>query len=170
MRGGSKAYHLIAVAAPVGAVPVGELGVWAEVTSRRGEARLRVGNPMVAEMLRQDPGLARIFHRASPVRDRPLFAQALSERIAARSAAEGTIDAAARGKRLADLLLPDVLLFDPARPVGYTFAGQNGRHPADHVAGIVDTVLAGVVTARVPAEGPFKMTNHFPYFETVATS
>ena len=159
---GETPHHLIVVAAPAAAFAPGDLAVWAEV-SGAGGSRLRVGNPIVAELLTRDPSLARIFHKAHPTHDRVLFAQALAERIATQSSATNLIDPQVRGERLAAMLLPDVLPFDPAQPVGFTFAGQNGRRLANKVADVVDTVLAGVVAPRPSAEGLFRASKAFPY-------
>ena len=167
-NGVTKTYHLVVLTAPSAALGENALGVWAEIIGQ-GDDRLRVGNPVVAELLAQDPALARIFHRAHPMHDQALFAAALEMRIAARGSNNSALDPKAHGKRLATMLLPDVLPFHPGAPVGYTFAGQNGRHPADPVRDIVNTILAGVVTPQASTDGPFRTTKAFPYFETTAT-
>jgi hypothetical protein len=127
------------------------------------DTRVRVGNPIVAELLSQDPALARIFHRASPSQDPGMFGEAIARHIAIRGAE--TLSPQAHGERLAAMLLPDVLPFDPAFPVGYTFANQNGRRPSDPIAEVVATVLAGAVTARPLAKEVFRAAPAFPYFE-----
>jgi hypothetical protein len=156
-----RAYHLLAVAVPRSAVPAGRLGIWAEIGD--SDTRIRVGNPIVAELLNHDPALAQIFHRASPSQDPGLFAEAIARHIAIRSAE--TPSPQAHGDRLAAMLLPDVLPFDPAFPVGYTFANQNGRRPSDPIAEVVATVLAGAVTACPSAQEVFRAAPAFPYFE-----
>ena len=158
---GARACHLVVVTVPRSAVPAGCLGIWAEIGD--SDTRVRVGNPIVAELLNQDPALARVFHRASPSQDVRLFGEAIAQRIAMRGAE--TMSRRTHGERLAAMLLPDVLPFDPAFPVGYTFANQNGRRPSDPVAAVVATVLAGVVTARPPVGGAFGAAPTFPYFE-----
>jgi hypothetical protein len=158
---GDRAYHLVVVAVPRSAVPSGRLGIWAEIGD--SDTRVRVGNPIVAEILSQDPALARIFHRASPSQDPGLFGEVIARHIAIRGAE--TLSPQAHGERLAAMLLPDVLLFDPAFPVGYTFANQNGRRPSDPIAEVVATVLAGAVTARPLAKEVFRAAPAFPYFE-----
>jgi hypothetical protein len=135
--------------------------VWAEIGD--SDTRVRVGNPIVAELLSQGPALARIFHRASPSQDPGLFGEAIARHIAIRSAE--TLSPQAHGERLAAMLLPDVLPFDPALPVGYTLANQNGRRPSDPIAEVVATVLAGAVTARPLAKEVFRAAPAFPYFE-----
>ena len=162
-QAGDRPYHLVVVAVPRSAVPAGRLGIWAEIDD--SHTRVRVGNPIVAELLKRDPSLARIFHRACPSQDVGLFGKAIALRIAMRGA--DTLSPMAHGKRLAGMLLPDVLPFDPAFPVGYTFANQNGRRPSDPIAEVVATVLAGAVTARPLAKRVFRAAPVFPYFEVL---
>ena len=158
---GTRVYHLVVVAVPRSAVPVGRLGIWAEIGNCG--SRVRVGNPIVAELLKQDPAMARIFHRTSPSEDVDLFGETIARRIALGGASVPS--PRVHGKRLASMLLPDVLPFDPAFPVGYTFANQNGRRPSDPIAEVVATVLAGAVSARPLAKGVFRTAPAFPYFE-----
>jgi hypothetical protein len=42
---------------------------------------------------------------------------------------------------LVDLLLPDVIHFNPKLPVGFTFAAQNGCHPGDGAREIAASLL-----------------------------
>lgn len=158
---GDCAHQLVVVAVSRSAVRAGRLGIWAEIG--HSETKVRVGNPIVAELLNQDPALARIFYRASPSQDVGLFGDAIARRIAVRGVAN--LSPKAHGERLAAMLLPDVLPFDPAFPVGYTFANQNGRRPSDPIAEVVATMLAGAATARPFAKGGFRAAAAFPYFE-----
>ena len=160
---GDPAYHLVAVTVPRSAVPAGRIGIWAEIDE--SDRRFRVGNPIITELLKQDLILTRDFHCASPSQDVDLFGEAIARRIATRGAE--TLSPQAHGERLAALLLPDVLPFDPTVPVGYTFANQNGRRPSDPIAEVVATVLTGAVSARRFAKGGFKPAPVFPYFETL---
>ena len=79
------------------------------------------------------------------------------------AAAGGIVDPDAHGRRLAALLLPDVVSYRPELPVGFNFAGRNGRHPADDTANTVRTVLKGAVAQPVAAT-PFRLCEEFPYF------
>ena len=158
---GDRAYHLVVVAVSRSAVSAGRLGIWAEIGD--SDTRVRVGNPIVAELLNHDPDLAASFHGASPSQDAGLFGEAIARRIAMRGAE--TLSPKAHGERLAAMLVPDVLPFDPALPVGYTFANQNGRRPSDPIAEVVATVLAGAVAARPLAKGGFRAASAFPYFQ-----
>lgn len=164
---GEKLHRLIVVSAPSASLSTGVLPVWAEVVGQGG-SRLRLGNPIVAELLTRTPEVSGIFHEVQPTRDHALFAEVLADQIAARGAAAGVGDPKLRGSRLAAKLLPDVLSFDPDLPVGFTFVGQNGRRPSDAVASIVDTMLAGIATAGKPTGDLFTASNAFPYFQTAA--
>jgi hypothetical protein len=162
MRSGQALHRLIVVSTPATSFPEGGLQVWAEVSGQDG-LPTRIGNPIIAELLARDPELTRAFDNTYPSRDRDPFADALAKRIAARSA---STDPQAHGQRLASILLPNTLSFDPRQPVGFTFAARNGRRPSDAIAGIVDTVLAGAATPGRDRSEPFREANAFPYFQS----
>jgi hypothetical protein len=143
------------------------LAVWAEVT-RRDNSKSHVGSPIVAELVARDLSLARVLEAARPTEDRTHPVAEVAERISARGSAAGRVDARTHGERLAATLIPDVLSFDPRRPIGFTFAAQNGRRPSDTIAEIVHTVLAGVATPHKSADTAFGVSNSFPYFLSAA--
>ena len=151
-----------------GFVRAGEsLGVWAEICTDDG-SRVRVGNPFVAAILARDPLLSALYHAASPADDPVLLAGPLAEHGAIMAATRGSVaDPDAHGRRLAALLLPDVLSYRPELPIGFTFAQQNGRHPADATAAVVATVLTGAIARGKPAT-PFRLAETFPYFAPAA--
>ncbi len=64
------------------------------------------------------------------------------------------------------MLASDTLAFDPGRPEGFTFAGQNGRRPFDATADVVDTLLAGVAAPRRSPGVAFLPCDEFPYFSS----
>ena len=167
---GPAKYNAVVLEAPLDVLCKGEtLHAWAEILHEDG-SRFRVGHPFTAEILARDPILSKMYHAASPDQDRVLFADLFAERLAAMAAAGGsTADPDAHGRRLAALLLPDVISYRPELPTGFTFAGRNGRHPADDTAAIVRTVLKGAVTQPV-AETPFRLCEEFPYFLPPAIS
>ena len=138
------------------------LEVWAEIRGKDG-SRSRIGNPLVAEIIARNPALADIYHSITPDQDQSILAGALAGGIADMSI--GVADPQAHGRRLASILLPDVVRYEPGAPVGFNFADRNGRHPADPVQAVVETLLAGTV---VPARASETITlgNEFPYFPT----
>jgi hypothetical protein len=142
--------------------PGESLDIWAEVHAQDG-SRSRIGNPVVAEIMARNPALSDVYHRITPDQDRSLLAEAFGGGIADMSI--GVADPQAHGRRLASILLPDVIHYRPSAPVGFNFADRNGRHPADSVQAVVETLLAGaVVPNHVPVT--IKLGNEFPYFST----
>ncbi len=145
------------------------LQVWAEIFDQYG-TRFRVGNPFAAKLSAGDSTLSKIYHASSPDEDRALLSDVFGKRIAVMAAAGGGVaDPDAHGRRLAELLLPDVMSYRPAHPAGFTFASRNGRHPADNTAAVVSTVLKGVVTTPA-ASMPFRVCQEFPYLLPPAPS
>ena len=137
--------------------------VWAEIFAQ-GSARVRVGNPFVAELLARNPRSSELYHAATPGQDTALFSDALAERVARLARTSGSVaDPTAHGRRLAAFLLPDAIAYRPDLPVGFSFASQNGRHPSEDVGAVVDTILAGSVVRRT-AFPTFALTDAFPYF------
>jgi hypothetical protein len=156
---GKPADHLVAIAVPAKHVPSGGFDVWAEIISVGG-ARARIGNPLITSLLAGDEELARLHAGLHPAMDRRMLAAPIARRIATRPA---DLHAEARAWRLAGLMLPDTLRFDPARPAGFTFAAMNGRRPEDAVAPIVRTLLAGAPRAG-EIGGRYRSSVQFPYF------
>ena len=139
------------------------LSVWAEIFAEDG-SRFRVGSPFVAAIVAGDPALSKIYRTASPAQDRVMFTGAFAERLSEIAAAQRAVaDPRAHGRRLADLLLPDVITYRPELPIGFNFASQNGRHPSDETAAVVSAVLTGAATLRPPATA-FRLSEDFPYF------
>ncbi|HEV2673018.1 MAG TPA: hypothetical protein VGV37_00665 [Aliidongia sp.] len=137
------------------------LPVWAEIRTADG-SRIRVGNPLVAELLAGDPALSRIYHAATPAEDRALFTNAIADLVARRTKVR-MLGADAHAKRLADLLLPDVITYRSNLPAGFNFAGRNGRHPGDRTAAVQETLLNGAVAPGISSTA-FVLTSAFPYF------
>ena len=165
-NGGRAMTHLIAVATPAEHMPPGRLGVWAEIVGTGG-VRRRIGNPVVSHLLAEDARLAQLHAALHPAMDVHVLSAPIARRIATRPTCGLGVDAQAHAKRLAALILPDTLQFDPARPSGFTFAAINGRRAEDTIDPIVQTVLAG---APRPGRGAryYQATSQFPYFAKAA--
>jgi hypothetical protein len=144
----------------------GPISVWAERIAQTGW-RQRLGSPFVAAVVAEDDDLARRYHSLSPADDRAELMESVANVIASRAQRSGLAgDPVAYGKRLASRLLPDVLHYDSQSPSGFTFAAQNGRHPADASALVVDTILNG--TPAFTAEARIaQLQTRFPYFSKV---
>jgi len=136
--------------------------VWAEI-SRGRETRWRIGNPIVAELVRCNRELAQIHHRVSPTDDRAVLTPVVTRIVAGRAKRLGIVsDPDAYARRLARAILPDVISFAPASPLGFSFANQNGRHPAEGTAEIVHTLLGGSLI-QVGGERGEMPLDRFPY-------
>jgi hypothetical protein len=138
------------------------ISVWGEAFSSNGSRR-RFGSPFLGCLLVGNDALAKLYHSSSPSLDSDILTGPLIEVISQRvfeAGFDGNPDAHAR--RLAALLLPDVMRYDSTRPHGFTFAAQNGRHPSDASAVVVDTILFG--SPLRPARSPFRLQPQFPYF------
>jgi hypothetical protein len=95
--------------------------------------------------------------------------QTLSEAVAlaigkrAKKAGYGG-DPDLHGRRVATMLLPDLLRYDPKRPAGFTFAACNGRHPAEPDSTVVNSILNGFPDGERPVRRP-ALQSSFPYFQ-----
>jgi hypothetical protein len=158
---GEKTSHLFGVAIP-GRRIRRSVGMWAEILDAGG-ARSRVGHPLVSKLLSGNDDLARIHGATDPATDRRFMLDGIARGIAACRGALGHISGQACGERFADLLLPDVLWFDPARPGGFTFAARNGRRPGDLVDHVIETLLAGA-PRHEPHAAAYQASSEFPYF------
>jgi hypothetical protein len=142
--------------------------VWVEIVVRDG-MRFRIGHPVVSRLLADDARLAQLHAALSPAMDVHVLPAAIATRIVARATGGLGVDAQAHvhAKRLATLLLPDTLQFDPARPSGFTFAAINGRRVEDAIDPVVQTMLAG---APRPGQGTgcYHAATQFPYFAKAA--
>jgi hypothetical protein len=136
--------------------------VWA-VISGGEQPRRRLGNPIVAELVRCDRELAQIHRQISPADDRAILTPLVTRIVAARARSLGIVsDPDAYAQRLADAILPDVIRFKPASPVGSSYAGQNGRHPAERTSGIVRALLGGSLLSVDDEQGAMAL-DRFPY-------
>jgi hypothetical protein len=133
------------------------IGIWAERFARGG-TRHRIGSPFMAKILAENETMAEMYHAISPCDDRRVLTEGVVKAIASKAQGPN-----AYGRRLASLVLPDVLRYDPALPLGFTFAAQNGRHPFDASEVVVHSILSGSPTAvSVVAVG--RLQQDFPYF------
>lgn len=138
-------------------------GVWAERFTQDG-ARQRIGSPFLAEILTEDRDLRELYHRASPAEDIRLLMEPVAAAISANARRRRNIvDSEAHGWRLANMLLPDVLSYAPDRPSGFTFAGQNGRHPQEASGPVVHTILTGE-SPCASSHPIFRLEDEFAYF------
>ena len=81
-NGGGMLARLIAIAIPAERLPLGTLGVWAEIVEIGG-MRWRIGNPVVSQLVAGDARLVRLHAELHPDMDRRVLSAAISRRIAA---------------------------------------------------------------------------------------
>jgi hypothetical protein len=144
----------------------GPISVWAERFAQTG-SRQRLGSPFIATIVAEDGELARRYHSLSPADDRAELMESIAGAIASRAQRNGFAgDPGAYGKRLAARLLPDTLHYDSQLPSGFTFAAQNGRHPAEASNLVVDTILNGSPAFTAEASVAQLQTG-FPYFSQI---
>jgi hypothetical protein len=137
--------------------------IWAELLLG-DSSRLRLGNPVMAELIKRDESLARAYHQGSPATDRSALTAAVMRSVATRAAERGAVsDPEAHARRIAKTILPDVVTYDSALPVGFSFSGQNGRHPADRTSEIVDTMLSGNASRKISIVSFVMPLDRFPY-------
>ena len=157
---GSGALHALVVEYPSRIITTtGPVGVWGERFTHGGRRR-RIGSPFLAKILAENNAIAETYHSISPSDDRQVLTEGVARAIAATTR---TKDPEAYGRRLASVLLPDVLRYDPAHPLGFTFAARNGRHPLDTSEAVVDSILSGCPAPATPV-AVRRLNPHFPYF------
>jgi hypothetical protein len=147
----------------------GTTAIWAERLTNFS-SRQRIGSPFLAEIVAGNPSLAALYHSTWPAEDTVALETGVANEIAEKARAGDRIHRPeAYGRRMASILLPDVLHYDPKLPLGFTFAGQNGRHPEEASEVVVNAILQGY-----PDWSPrttYRLKETFPYFpQRVATA
>ena len=160
-NGAKTMVRLIAISTPAERMPHGTLEVWAHLIDADG-ARWRIGNPVLSQLLADDPRLSRCY----PEVDGQALSAAIGRRLSVGTATRIGGEGRARAKRLTALLLPDTLRFDPASPSGFTFAAMNGRRVEDTIDPIIRTLLAGAPHSG-GSTGRYHASGLFPYFARV---
>lgn len=141
----------------------GSIDIWADRVMHTG-LRQRIGSPFMTALVAEDADLSNSYHRLSPSDDRAMLTEDIVKAITAKARKGGmSSDPDAHGRRLASLLLPDVLHYDPQMPSGFTFAAQNGRHPEEVSDLVVDTILSGS-PAATSAKPNVRLQKSFPFF------
>jgi hypothetical protein len=141
----------------------GSAGIWAEHDEMG--SRRRIGTPFLPDLIAENEDIAAIYHSSTPAQDRDMLIKPVAAAIADRLRAKGAAaDASSHGRRVASALLPDVLRYDSARPVGFTFAAQNGRHPLESTDEMVSAFVNGEATSAISVRPARHTGETFPYF------
>jgi hypothetical protein len=136
--------------------------LWAERLIYDG-SRQRIGSPFLTEIVSGNAALAALYHSTSPAEDTAVLTKHVAEAIAEKARAGGHVQSPDMyGRRLASILLPDVLYYHPMLPTGFTFASQNGRHPEEAPEVVVNAILKGISAPASTTRS--SLTNTFPYF------
>lgn len=133
--------------------------------------RQRIGRPFLSDLVAENEGLAAIYHSLTPAEDRDMLMKPLATAIADRLRANGmAVNTTSHGRRLASALLPDVLRYDLHRPTGFTFAAQNGRHPAESAGEMVSAFLNGGAPSATSVRSERQTVETFPYFRQMTAA
>lgn len=123
----------------------------------------RAANPLVLQVFIHDDHLKDAYNRTLPQEDVERYSDTIAAFTAKVTQLAGTAaDPRAYGQQVARFLLPDVLTYIPHMPVGYGFAGRNGRTLADDTPDVILSLLANVpLSDRVGKVDGFRSS--FPY-------
>jgi hypothetical protein len=158
--------------------PQHQIGLWGTTTLATDTGGWRpidrMGQPM-AQPLFNPPGSERAcdYSTTHPVDDRANYGEVFATLVAGVLAAEGTAnEPLAYGKRVANILLPDVLQYQIGSSATYGFAVRNGRYLTDNVPDVVFSLVAnraisGGLSKRHAAGAP---RPRFPYVPPPPTS
>ncbi len=143
--------------------------IWAE-HDRMGSRR-RIGTPFLSDLVAENESLAAVYHSSTPAEDRDVLMKPLVTAIEDRLRANGmAVDASSHGRRLASALLSDILRYDSRRPTGFTFAAQNGRHPAESESELVSAFLNAGARSAISVRPARQTIQTFPYFRQMAAA
>lgn len=144
-----------------------EIGAWAAI-SLYGHAPQqqvsRMANPVIVFYFGAGVDPEKLtWLRGHPRDDRARFADTAAAFVAKTAAAAGrTADPAGYGRKVAALLLPDMLRYRVGTAASYGFAGRNGRALTDDV---LDLQLATITNAPIDdgLTSPGRVRPAFPY-------
>jgi Domain of unknown function (DUF4331) len=123
----------------------------------------RAATPLVQQVFIQDEHLKDAYNKSLPQDDVAKYGEAIAAFTAKVTQLAGTAtDPQAYGQQVVHFLLPDVLTYSPQLPIGYGFAGRNGRALADDTPDVILSLLANIpLSDRVGK--PDGLRTHFPY-------
>ncbi len=123
----------------------------------------RAATPLVQQVFIQDEHLKDAYNKSLPKDDIAKYGEAIAAFTAKVTQLAGTVtNPQAYGQQVVQFLLPDVLTYNSLLPVGYGFAGRNGRALADDTPDVILSLLANTpFSDRVGKPDGFR--THFPY-------
>ena len=123
----------------------------------------RAATPLVQQVFILDEHLKDAYNKSLPHEDVAKYGEAIATFTAKVTQLAGTVtNPQAYGQQVVQFLLPDVLTYNSLLPVGYGFAGRNGRALADDTPDVILSLLANTpFSDRVGKPDGFR--DHFPY-------
>ena len=124
----------------------------------------RWATPLIQHLfINHDHHLADEYNKARPKNDVGAYPGRISGFVEGLVAAAGTAsDPAAVGRRVAELLLPDVLAYDTREPARYSVEARNGRPLADDAYDVMVSLAANADLADGVSSGGDYL-DIFPY-------
>jgi hypothetical protein len=144
----------------------GLMHCWATATLWHPEEAVqvnRIANPLLLHLFFEDEALKTAHNQGQPVEDWQRSGAQIAVRVAQASRLAGAVmDAPAYGERVARMLLPDRLAYQPGQPAGYALAGRNGRRLSDDAMDVALSLFVGApFSDQVGAAGQSQAA--FPY-------
>jgi len=151
---------------PTATLGTGNIGVWLTTSLRDHGATAQINReatPLMPHLFIVDEQLRDAYNSGHPHNDVALLHQPISAWISRIVTFAGTAgDAEAYGRRVADMVLPDMLTYQLGSPANYGFAGRNGRRLGDDVMSILLSLATNQpLAAQAPPSGHIR--GEFPY-------
>jgi hypothetical protein len=123
----------------------------------------RAATPLVQQVFIQDEHIKDAYNKSLPKDDVAKYGEAIAAFTAKVTQLAGTTtNPQAYAQQVVQFLLPDVLIYNPQLPIGYGFAGRNGRTLADDTPDLMLSLLVNTpFSDRVSKPDGFR--THFPY-------
>lgn len=103
----------------------------------------RSATPLVQQVFILDEHLKDAYNKSLPREDVDKYGEVIATFVAKVTQLAGTAaDPQAYGQQVVQFLFPDVLTYNPQLPMGYGFAGRNGRRLEDDTPDVILSLLA----------------------------
>ncbi|MEH1887709.1 DUF4331 family protein [Nostoc sp.] len=123
----------------------------------------RAATPLIQQVFIQDDHLKDTYNKSLPREDVAKYGEEIAAFTAKVTQLAGTTtDPQAYGQQVVQFLFPDVLTYNPQLPIGYGFAGRNGRALADDTADVILSLLANTPFSDRVGK-PDGLRTYFPY-------
>jgi hypothetical protein len=151
---------------PNTALGAGAIQLWGTTTIQhdgKWKTINRAATPLVQQVFIQDEHLKDAYNKSLPKDDVAKYGEAIAAFTAKVTQLVGTTtNPQAYAQQVVQFLLPDVLTYNPHLPIGYGFAGRNGRALADDTPDLMLSLLANTPFSDRVGK-PDGLRAHFPY-------